>query len=213
MPEAMREFASTLGFGAAGLFAGLGGRQLLVRLPRGTTVHKGWIALPVALLWALVGLSLGAGSLPTWWVPIPLALTWLAVLLAATDLRHRRLPDALTLPAYPAFATLIAIATIWAGWPLAAGAALGAVIFLGVHATVHHLRPHSLGAGDVKLSGSLGAVLGATSLSALILAPVLAALCTLALRLAGSRRFRTGTPHGPGLLAATTLLALFPAHL
>jgi len=200
-----------LAFAAAGLLAGAAGRSLLARLRRGATVHIGWCATPVAVLWALIGLR--SSHLPSWWLPIPLALSWFAVLLTVTDLRHRRLPDALTLPAYPIAAGLLAVAAAWGGgWPLASGAALGATLFLAAHATIHLLRPSALGAGDVKLSGTLGAILGAIGWPTLILAACLAAICTLALRLASPRRFRTGIPHGPGLLAATYVVALFPAN-
>jgi leader peptidase (prepilin peptidase)/N-methyltransferase len=161
---------------------------------------------------------LATGRLPTWWAPIPLLLTWFAVLLAAVDLRHRRLPDALTLPAYPVTAVLIiAAATQGGGWSIAQGAAIGATAFLGVHAAVHLIRPTALGAGDVKLSGTLGAVLGAIGWPTLILGAWLAAICTLGLRVTAPRRvattWRDGIPHGPGMLAATCLIAVFPATL
>jgi leader peptidase (prepilin peptidase) / N-methyltransferase len=207
----MQVFVIAVGLGLVGALAGGLGRWLLGRLPRGASVRPGWCEAALCLLWAVVGLRLAAGELPAWWAPIPLALSWLAVLLTVTDLRHRRLPDALTLPAYPAAALLIVVATPWAGWPLALGATLGLTAYLAIHGVVHALRPRSLGAGDVKLSGSLGAVLGAVGWPTLILAAWLAALCTLGLRLAAPTRFRHGIPHAPGLLAATTLIALFPA--
>jgi leader peptidase (prepilin peptidase)/N-methyltransferase len=209
----MHEIAFAVGFGVAGGAAGSLGRWLLGRLRRGTSVHCGLCEAAVGLLWSLIGLRLAAGQLPTWWAPIPLGLTWLAVLLTVTDLRHRRLPDALTLPAYPIAAALIAAAAWGGGWPLATGAAAGAAVFLSVHAAVHRLRPRSLGAGDVKLSGSLGAVLGAVGWPTLVLAAWLAAVCAVGLRVAAPRRFAHGVPHGPGLLAATCLIAVFPARL
>lgn len=167
----------------------------------------------MAGLWGVIGWRLGAGGLPGWWVPVALAVAWLAVVLTVTDLRHRRLPDALTLPAYPAAAVLLAIAAVWAGWPLVAGAVLGAGVFLGAHAAVHFVSPGSLGAGDVKLAGPLGAVLGAVGWPTLVIAAWLAAVCTLGLRVVAPRRFREGVPHGPGMLAATCVIAVFPARL
>jgi leader peptidase (prepilin peptidase) / N-methyltransferase len=211
----MHEIVLSALFIVAGIFAGLAGRWLLSRLPRGTTVHSGWLAGPVALLWGIVGWRAATGHLPWWWLPIPLLLTWFAVLLTATDLRHRRLPNALTLPAYPVAAGLIATAAaLGGGWPLVNGALLGAAIYIGVHATVHTIRPTALGAGDVKLSGTLGAILGAVGWPTLVLAAWLAAVCTLGLRILTPRRFTAhwhdGIPHGPGMLAATCLMALFP---
>jgi leader peptidase (prepilin peptidase)/N-methyltransferase len=214
----MREMAFVLGFGAAGALAGGVGRWLLGRLRRGAAVHCGWFEVAVGALWGLVGLRLASGYLPAWWVPIPLALTWFAVLLTVTDLRHRRLPDALTLPAYPVAGVLLAAAAGWGGgWSLSLGAALGTAVFLAAHGGVRLLRPAAVGAGDVKLSGSLGAVLGAAGWPTLVVAAWLAAVCTLGLRVSAPRRvrarWRDGVPHGPGLLAATCVIALFPARL
>ncbi|HEV2779646.1 MAG TPA: A24 family peptidase [Actinophytocola sp.] len=211
----MQALGSIAVYAGAGGLAGSAGRWLLGRLRRGTSVHIGWCEGAVALLWGVLGWRAAGGHLPGWWLPVPLLLTWFAVLLTATDLRHRRLPDALTLPAYPIAATLIVTAAwLGGGWPLARGAALGALAFFAIHAAVHVLRPRSLGAGDVKLSGPLGAILGAVGWPALILAAWLAALTTLALRLVAPRHTAAtwwdGIPHAPGLLAATTLVALFP---
>ncbi|RZS43173.1 leader peptidase (prepilin peptidase)/N-methyltransferase [Herbihabitans rhizosphaerae] len=203
-------------FTSAGALAGAGGRVLLGRLHRGTRVTPGWCEGATGLLWTVLGLRVaGGGGPPWWWLPVPLALAWLAVLLTVVDLRHRRLPDALTLPAYPVLAVLIAVAAAGgAGWPLVARAVAGALLFWGVHAMVRRLVPGSLGAGDVKLAGVLGAVLGVLGWAALALAAVGAAVVTLVLLLAAparvSRRWRTGVPHGPGLLAATWLIAAFP---
>lgn len=197
--------------GPAGVVAGGGGRWLLGRLRRGASVRAGWCEVALCLLWAVVGLRVASGRLPGWWVPVPLALTWFGVLLTVTDLRHRRLPDALTLPAYPAVVLLIGVATVGSGWPLAVGGMVGLAVFFALHAVVHLVRPQALGAGDVKLAGPLGAVLGAVGLPTLIVATWVAALCTLALRVVAPSRFRNGIPHAPGLLAATTVVALFPA--
>jgi leader peptidase (prepilin peptidase)/N-methyltransferase len=213
----MRDIALPATFLGGGGLAGAAGRRLLSRLRRGTTLHSGWCEAAVAILWAVAGWRYATGHLPAWWLPIPLLLTWFAVLLAATDLRHLRLPDALTLPAYPVTAALVATAAVTGGGrTLALGAAIGALGYLALHAAVHLIRPTALGAGDVKLSGTLGAVLGATGLPSVIIATWLAATCTLALRLVPRRlapHWHDAVPHGPGLLTATTVIALFPATL
>ncbi|MFI5586657.1 prepilin peptidase [Amycolatopsis sp. NPDC051758] len=150
-----------------------------------------------------------AGTLPGWWVPVPVLLTVVAVPLALADLRHLRLPDVLTLPAYPLFGAAVGAAALGGGGPsLAVRAAAGALLFGGAHALVHRVAPGSLGAGDVKLSGSLGAVLGAAGWHALALAAVLAAPLSLAVAIV---RRRGRVPHGPALLTATWLCAIFPA--
>lgn len=189
--------------GLAGAVAGYGARAVLIRLR--TRPPRYSCELLVAALWALATML----PLPPWWLPVPAALAWLAVVLTATDLRHRRLPNAVTLPSYPAAAIVIGAAAVAGPGPsLAIRAAAAAAALTAVHAAVHLAAPDQLGAGDVKLAGIVGAVLGAVSWSAVLVGPVIAAVLTAALALAGRRR---EAPHGPGLLAAALLTALFPA--
>jgi leader peptidase (prepilin peptidase)/N-methyltransferase len=150
--------------------------------------------------------------MPSWWLPVPLLLTWFAVPLVAADLARRRLPDALTLPAYPALGVAVGLAAATGPDPgIGPRAVAGAVLFGGVHALVRWRAPHAMGGGDVKLAGSLGAVLGAVGWAALAVAATFAAIGTAALAMTT----RSGSaPHGPGLLAATWLVAAFPGgHL
>ncbi|KAA2262003.1 prepilin peptidase [Solihabitans fulvus] len=202
-------------FLTAGWVFGALGARLLRRLPRGASVRSPWCALATGLLWALVAARWFSGGLPPWWLPVPLALAWFGVLLSTTDLLHHRLPNALTLPAYPAVAALLTLAALTGGGTrVLAGAVLGCLAFGLLHLVVHLIVPGALGAGDVKLSGSLGAVLGALSWWALPLAGLLACTLTLVgglLHAAARRPPRVELPHGPGLLAATWLLATFPA--
>ncbi|VVJ17165.1 Uncharacterised protein [Amycolatopsis camponoti] len=150
---------------------------------------------------AMVTARWQAGGRPGWWLPVPVVLTVIAVPLALADLRHLRLPDVLTLPAYPLLGAAIGAAALGGGGPsLAARAAAGALLFGGAHALVARAVPGSLGAGDVKLSGSLGAVLGATGWPALALAAILAALFSLAIAIAqevGRRRPGTRAREAP----------------
>jgi len=204
---------TALGVGAAtagGVVAGWGARAVLARGRRPVHPPAALCEAAVAAVWLLLALRVATGGLPPWWLPVPAALAWLAVVLTATDLGHRRLPDALTLPAYPAAALLLAAAAVAGPGPqLAARAATGAVLLLAVHAAVHLAAPSQLGAGDVKLAGVVGAVLGAVSCSALVLGPVVAAAVTTVLAL--TTRGRAPAPHGPGMLAAALLVAVFPA--
>lgn len=195
----------------SGAAAGLSGRWLLSHLRRGTEVHSGYLAAAVAVLWAIVAWRVASGQLPVWWLPVPLTVTWFAVLLVVVDLRHSRLPDALTLPAYPAILAAATIAAWLSGdWSIPPRAAVGAGVFLSLHAAVHMLRPPSMGAGDVKLSGSVGAALGATGWPTLALAALVAAVVTLLLSIAVGPDWQQGIPHGPGLLTATCLFTMFP---
>jgi leader peptidase (prepilin peptidase)/N-methyltransferase len=151
--------------------------------------------------------------LPSWWLPVPLVLTALAVPLIAADLRYRRLPDVLTVRAYPLLGLALGIAALSGpGVGLLLRALSAGVAFGGLHLLVHALSRRSLGAGDVKLAAALGAVLGAVSWAALIVAAVLAAVLTTALAAVqvAVRRRRDGVPHGPGLLVAAWLVAVFP---
>ncbi|EFL06564.1 MULTISPECIES: A24 family peptidase [Actinomycetes] len=121
-----------------------------------------------------------AGAFPAWWLPVAWLVSVLGVPLALADVRHRRLPDVLTLPAYPVVAlTLTLAAASGGGWRLAAGAVLGCLLFGGTHLIVHRLSAGGLGPGDVKLAGSFGAVLGAVGGLAPAVAAVLAAMVSL----------------------------------
>lgn len=181
----------------SGFLAGALGAGLLRRLPRGAQAHWLWCAAPTAVLW-FVAWALA----PPTWLPVPLLLAWLGVLLTVTDLRHHRLPDALTLPAYPAIGL-----TLWLCGADLWRAVAGCLLFGGFHLLIRLLAPVSMGGGDVKLAGSLGAVLAAVSWQALPVAAVLASAITLLL---GARRRHRTIPHGPGLLAATWLVSLCP---
>jgi leader peptidase (prepilin peptidase)/N-methyltransferase len=155
---------------------------------------------------AVLGWRAAVDQLPWWWVPVPLLLGWFAVPLVAADFRRRRLPDVLTLSAYPVVGLALAVASA-VDPGLGVRALLGGLVFGGAHVLVRVLAPAALGGGDVKLAGSLGAVLGAVGWPALAVAALLAGCCTALLAVAA----RAGAaPHGPGLLAATWLVAAFP---
>lgn len=124
--------------------------------------------------------------------PSSYVLASFGVVLAATDLRHHRLPDALTLP--------LGAALLLLEFHRLGAAVLTAVIFGGAHLAVRRWRPRLMGGGDVKLAFGLGVPL---ALSSLLPAAILSSAVTLGL--AAVRRDRR-VPHGPGLLAATWAL-------
>jgi leader peptidase (prepilin peptidase)/N-methyltransferase len=205
-------------FAISGLGVGLAGRRVL---------HAADAAVPVwscealsVLLWSAVGWWWLSGSMPGWWLPVPLAVTTFAAPLLLSDLRQLRLPNVLTLPAYPVLGTAIGVAAWHGGFALGLRAGLGALAFGAAHVAVHWLRPGALGAGDVKLAGSMGAVLGAVGWAALVLAAFAAAVITGVLSAFslmsvnfGCRRercWRDGVPYGPGLLVVTWAIALVP---
>ncbi|MGH3979721.1 MAG: prepilin peptidase [Pseudonocardiaceae bacterium] len=183
-------------------------RWVLARLRRGALVRPGRCEFGVAVLWALTGWWVGAGAQASAWLVVLLGLGWLAVALTATDVAHRRLPDALTLPALPAVLLLL----LPLGPETTLRAVWGAVALVACHALVHLAVPSALGAGDVKLAGVVGAVLGGISWAALVIGPLLAALLTAAVGVIGLLSGRLGRsdqlPHGPAMLGAAWVLAV-----
>ncbi len=187
-----------------GAIAGQAGGVLLARLRRGVA-HARWAPPGVAMLWAAVAVA----APPWWWLPVPFALGWLAVLLTITDLAQRRLPDALTLAAYPAGAALLAVAACGSGDPgLALRGVLGAVLWAGAYAAVRLVAPGALGGGDVKLAGSLGAMTAAVSWSGLLVAVLAATVLTALLAATAAPFGHRDVAHGPAMLGACWLVVL-----
>ncbi len=183
---------------------------MLPRLPRGVRVPVPVCAVVVAVLWAVVG-ERASGGLSVWWWPVPLMLGWAGVLLGGADVVARRLPDALTLPAYPVVAVLLGAAAVGAGdGGLLARAVAGALLWAGGYAAVRMVAPTALGGGDVKIAGSLGALTAATSWSGLLMAVLAASVLTAVIagpaRMLGYR----DVPHGPAMLAVAWLVTLHP---
>src|SRR5699024_1088784 len=67
-----------------------------------------------------------------------------------------------------------------------------AMLLGGLHAGLRLLTPSAMGAGDVKLAGSVGGVLGASGWGALPVAAVIAAAVTLVLVVVGAWGGRRG---------------------
>lgn len=124
--------------------------------------------------------------------PSSFLLAWFGVVLAAIDLRHHRLPDALTLP--------LGAALLLLQFHGLGTAVLSALVFGGAHLAVRRFRPALMGGGDVKLALGLGAAL---PLPSLLPAAILSSAVTLVV---AALRRRRAVPHGPGLLAATWAL-------
>ena len=191
----------------AGAVAGAGARVLLRRLRRGARVQPPWCELSVASTWAGAAAAWAAGWLPVAWLPVVLGLGWFAVAAGAVDVAHRRLPDALTLPALPVALLLL----VPLGPPAVARGAAGAVLAALVHAAVHLADRRALGAGDVKLAAPLGAVLAAVAWPALVLGAVVAAVLTAVVAVASAPRHRwrgRAVSHGPSMLAATWMVTV-----
>lgn len=117
-----------------------------------------------------------------------------AAALSWWDIRERRLPDALTIPAGVLSVTVVN----WGGlfWP---------VLYLLVA-----LRGAGIGGGDIKLALPLGMLVGATAgpLAVIIACGGAAVLTLIASGIAGAK---DGAPHGPSMVVAAGLvMAVFP---
>jgi leader peptidase (prepilin peptidase)/N-methyltransferase len=194
-----------------------GGRAPTVRA-RGRWAPGGQglaVELGTGACFAVMALRFGPSPV----LPAFLLLAALAPVLAVTDLRWRRLPDRLTLPAYPAAALLLAAGAL--AIPdggrrfLSALAGLAAAwLFFALLALI---RPGGLGWGDVKLSGVLGLYLGwlgpAAVAAGLLGAFALAALAGLGLIAAGRATRKSQLPFGPFMLvsAIAVIAATGPA--
>jgi leader peptidase (prepilin peptidase) / N-methyltransferase len=137
----------------------------------------------------------------------------LGVALAAIDIGVQRLPDRLTLPAYPVIIVLLAAAAL-AGHDLTAlvHALLGGLIMAAGYLVLGLVRPGQLGGGDIKLAGLGGLVLGWLGWYALLfgaaLGFVLAAVASLALLAARRITLRDAISFGPYLIAGALVAIL-----
>ncbi|MFE7928308.1 prepilin peptidase [Streptomyces sp. NPDC057456] len=146
-----------------------------------------------------------------------LLLAPVGVLLAAVDLRVRRLPDPLTLPLAAAALALLGPAALL---PEHAGdwttALLGALALGGGYLVLHLVNPGGMAYGDVKLALSMGAVLGwygwATVMLGTFAAFLLGALYGGALAVAGRAGRRTTIAFGPFMLVGTLAGLLIGAY-
>jgi leader peptidase (prepilin peptidase) / N-methyltransferase len=144
------------------------------------------------------------------------ALAWLALLgmpLAVIDVRSRRLPDWLTLPAFAGVILLLGAGAV-AGHQLGHfGQAIGgAAALAGFYLALMVIRPGGMFLGDVKLAASAGAALAWVSWQALLagtfVAFVLAAACGLFLIALGRMTRKGDLPFGPFMIAGAFLAVL-----
>lgn len=123
------------------------------------------------------------------------------------DVVSRRLPNVLT----GLGATAIVAHAVYAG-DVAVVLAGGAMLFT-CYLLVHLLLPAAFGAGDVKLSFTLGGAVATAGVDAWVSAALLAPLLTglVGIVFAARGRGDAAIPHGPSMCSATLLaLAAFP---
>lgn len=134
-------------------------------------------------------------------VAVGIVLLW-AIALTVFDIRHRRLPNFLTLPG--AVVVLFGALACGRGLPALAGALGLAALYLAVHLVV----PGGLGAGDVKLALGVGGLTGAFGPDVWLLAALGAPVLTALLAAVVAVRDRTASaPHGPSMCVASLAAA------
>jgi leader peptidase (prepilin peptidase) / N-methyltransferase len=135
------------------------------------------------------------------------------VALADIDWHVQRLPDRLTLPAYPALLGLLALAALLGhqAWPLLR-AVLGGLALGGAYLLGGLIRPGDIGAGDIKVAGLTGLALGwlgwRAVLDGAVLGIVLAGLAGLAMLAARRVTLRSHISFGPFLVCGALLVML-----
>jgi leader peptidase (prepilin peptidase) / N-methyltransferase len=135
------------------------------------------------------------------------------VALAVIDVAVQRLPDRLTLPAYPAIVTLLAAAAIVEhdGGALVR-ALVGSLALAGGYLLLALLRTGQLGGGDIKLACLTGLALGwlgwTTVFAGAFLGFALAAVIGLVLLASRRITLRSSISFGPYLLGGALLAIL-----
>ena len=141
----------------------------------------------------------------------------LGVTLAAIDLSVQRLPDRLTLPAYPVLIVLLAVAALIGHTEAALGRALlGGLVLAGTYLVLALLRPGGIGGGDVKLAGLAGLALGwlgwPTLIAGAALGFILCGVASLALIATRRLTLQSMISFGPFMLGGALLAALAGAR-
>lgn len=163
-----------------------------------------------AVLFALVAVGAVYDAFPA--ALTPALLFWAAIGIALTliDLDHHRLPDVITLPAYPVTALLLVLASSLTGeWGRMLQALIGLVVLGGLYLLLALAYPAGMGLGDVKLSGSLGMLLAWLGWPQLIVggfsAFVVGGVIGVALMLIGRAGRKSGVPFGPFMLIGAAI--------
>jgi leader peptidase (prepilin peptidase)/N-methyltransferase len=166
------------------------------------------VELAMAALWALIAAQLWPDH--PWAVPAYLALAFACLVLTVIDARTRRLPDAITRPAFVVVLALLTLATVAEGQPGRIGRGLLSTGLIGgLFWAIARLRPAWVGQGDVKLVPTLALGLGWLSWSALIVgfyaAFLVGGVAGLWAMLVLGRSRKSNLPFGPSLAIGTVV--------
>jgi len=128
---------------------------------------------------------------------------FLAVWAGGMDWRYRRIPNWLTLPG---LVVGIVVNAVVGGWPGAKSSLLGAG--LGLLILLPFVLVKALGAGDFKLVGALGALLGPTRLVAVLIGSMFVAGLMAAVLIVYKGRVRQSLRNMGHMLGAFLMLRL-----
>jgi leader peptidase (prepilin peptidase) / N-methyltransferase len=153
--------------------------------------------------------------------PAVAAFAYLAVIgvaLSQIDLAVQRLPDRLTLPAYPALVLLLAVAAaVGDDWTALGRAVLGALAVGLGYLLLGLVSGGQLGGGDIKLAGLVGLVLGWLGWHTLIVGAVagflLAGIVSLVLLTTRRISKHSRVSFGPYLLGGALLAMIATASV
>ncbi|HEY3507322.1 MAG TPA: A24 family peptidase [Actinocatenispora sp.] len=209
---------AALGCAGAGAVAGPALAATAARHPGVTTGTRRTVLVSALAAGAFGIVALGVLPDPArrYALPAFLVLAAAGVLLCVIDADIRRLPDTITLPAYPVVAVLLVPASLLGGaavgWAGLLRAGLGALVAAALYLLLCLAPGSQLGFGDVKLAGLLGLALGWLSWATLAVGVLLGfaygagyAVVLLLSRRAG---LRTRIPFGPAMLAGALTAVL-----
>jgi leader peptidase (prepilin peptidase) / N-methyltransferase len=199
---------AVLGAALLGVVAGWFARRL-VQAESGTPLHPAIAAGATGLLCAAATWRFGAA----WDLPVYLYFAVVSVPLVVIDLRTHRLPNVLTLSAYPiVLSGLIVPALAYGDWTRLGWALAGGAVVLALFALLHLINPAGMGMGDVKLAGPMGALLGWISWSVVLVGTflgfALGAIVGIALIIARRAGRKSAIPFGPFMLAGAWIAIL-----
>jgi leader peptidase (prepilin peptidase)/N-methyltransferase len=137
-----------------------------------------------------------------------------AVLVSASDLVTRRVPNRVILRAYLIAPALLFLASVGSGkWTALGRAGLAMVVVGGFFLALALVFPKGMGMGDSKLAGIVGLLLGwlgwSEVLTGVLLAYLGAALFVIVLRAVGSSVGRIGMPFAPFMAGGALFAVLF----
>jgi leader peptidase (prepilin peptidase)/N-methyltransferase len=212
------ELLALLIAGALGAIWGFAADRLAARWPEHEpdTPHRGldWRTAFVAITGAIVLAALSVRFSDARDLLVVVAYSATLIVLLATDLDQKLLPDVLTLPLI-----LLAGVALVAGWsPQLAGepnaliigvaAGIGAPVILFL---LDILLKGALGEGDLKLAVSIGLLTGVSRFfTGFVLASAASSFVLLALIAARRIGMKTAIPFGPVLICAAFVAMLLP---